>query len=143
MTADWTGAIERASAHSPFLSQAMESLPDLTAILAAGDGEQALNAAHAAGEGEEDIAVALRRERLALALVLAIGDLAGAFPLLKVTGELSDFADRSLDAAISDAIRRRAPDAEPAGFIGLALGKHGRGRIELQLGHRSDIAVRP
>ena len=135
MTADWTGAIERARAFSPFLSQAMGRQPGITEMLAAGDGEKALQAARAAGESEQDVAVALRRERLALALALAIGDLAGAFPLLKVTRELSDFADRALDAAITDAIRRRAPNAEPTGFIGLALGKHGA----RELNYSSDI----
>ena len=60
--------------------------------------------------------VALRRERLALAVALGIGDLAGAFPLDRVMIELSDLADRALDAASADAIRHRVPDAEAAGF---------------------------
>jgi glutamate-ammonia-ligase adenylyltransferase len=64
------------------------------------------------GREEADTGVALRRERLALALALAIGDLAGALPLLRVVGELSDFADRALDAGIAAAIRRRVPDAD-------------------------------
>src|SRR5687768_6553316 len=98
MTAsDWTGALARAEAHAPFLSRAMGRLPDLVALLASGDGEGALVWAKAQGAGIEDVGVALRRERLALALALAIGDLAGAFPVARVTGELSDFADRALD----------------------------------------------
>ena len=113
----------------------MDRLPDLTALLAAGEGEQALGWAKAAGEGVDDVGVALRRERLALALALAVGDLAGAFPLARVTAELTDFADRAMDAAIADAIRRRVPGAEPAGFIALALGKHGAG----ELNYSSDI----
>ena len=133
--ADWTSALARADAHAPFLSRAIERLPELAALLAAGKGEEALARARAAGEGVDDVAVALRRERLALALALAIGDLAGAFPLARVTAELTAFADRAMDAAIVDAIRRRAPDAEPAGFIALALGKHGAG----ELNYSSDI----
>jgi glutamate-ammonia-ligase adenylyltransferase len=132
---DWTGALARAEAHAPFLSRAMDRLPDLVALLAAGEGEAALAWATAQGEVAEDVGVALRRERLALALALAIGDLAGAFPVARVTGELSDFADRALDAAIADAIRRRAPQAEPAGFLALALGKHGA----RELNYSSDI----
>jgi glutamate-ammonia-ligase adenylyltransferase len=132
---DWTGAIARAQAHAPFLANALERLPDLAALLAAGEGAKALARAKTAGEGIEDVPVALRREKLALALALAIGDLAGASPLLKVTGELSDFADRAMDAAIADAIRRRVPDAEPAGFLALALGKHGA----CELNYSSDI----
>lgn len=133
--ANWTGALARAEELAPFLSRAMDRLPDLVALLAAGDGEGALNWARKAGEGIDDVGIALRRERLALALALAIGDLAGAFPLARVTGELSAFADRALDAAIADAIRRRAPEAEPAGFLALALGKHGAN----ELNYSSDI----
>lgn len=135
MTADWTGAIERARTHSPFLSLAMDRLPELTERLAVGEGEAALALARRAGEDAADAGSALRRERLALALALGIGDLAGAFPLAKVTGELSDFADRAMDLAITDAIHRRTPDAKPAGFIALALGKHGA----RELNYSSDI----
>ncbi len=132
---DWTGALERAAAHAPFLSRAIDRQPGLVALLAAGQGEAALAWAKAAGQDHDDVAVALRRERLALALALAIGDLAGAFPLARVTAELSDFADRALDAAIAEAIRRRAPGEEPAGFLALALGKHGA----RELNYSSDI----
>jgi glutamate-ammonia-ligase adenylyltransferase len=52
---------------------------------------------------------------------------------------LSALADRALDAAISDAIQRRTPDAVPDGqahgFIALALGKHGA----QELNYSSDI----
>ena len=135
MSEDWTGAIERARAHAPFLALAMDRLPELTAIMVGGKGEEALRIAKAAGTDCDDVGVALRRERLALALTLALGDLAGAFPLSRVFTELSDFADRALDAAIGDAIRHRVPDSEPAGFIGLALGKHGA----RELNYSSDI----
>jgi len=132
---DWTGAIERAAACAPFLRHAMERRPDLVELLAGGRGEEALAVARLSGKDCDDVGVALRRERLALALVLAIGDLAGGFPLLRVTNELSDFADRAMDAAIVDAILRRAPDSEPAGFVALALGKHGA----RELNYSSDI----
>lgn len=135
MTFDWTGALERARAHSPFLSRGLDRLPALEALLAVGDGEGALAWARAAGAGAPGVASALRREKVALAVALGIGDLAGAFPLLRVVGELSAFADRALDAAITDAIRTRVPDAEPDGFIALALGKHGAG----ELNYSSDI----
>lgn len=125
MTADWTSALERARAHAPYLAHGLDRLPALEALLAAGDGAAALAWARGAGEGAPTVASALRREKLALALMLAIGDLAGALPLLRVTGELSAFADRALDAAIVDAIRARVPDAETIGFVALALGKHG------------------
>ena len=133
--ADWIGAIARAQAYAPYLAGLLERQPELASLLAAGDGEAALAWAKAAGQGEEDVGTALRREKAALALALAIGDLAGVFPLLRVTGELSAFADRAVDAAIADAIRRRVPDAEPAGFLALALGKHGA----RELNYSSDI----
>ncbi len=130
----WTAAIARAQAHSPFLSGALDRLPALAELLT-GDGEQALVWARQAGDRALDIPTALRRERLATALALGIGDLAGAFPLERVMQELSAFADRALDAAIADAITHRVPDAAPAGMIALALGKHGA----QELNYSSDI----
>ena len=133
MAADWTSALNRARDHAPFLARALERRPDLARMLAEGAGEEALLAAKQVAE--VDVATALRRERLGLALVLAVGDLAGAFDLEKVMRELSTFADRALHAALAAAIRKRMPDAEPAGMIGLALGKHGAG----ELNYSSDI----
>jgi glutamate-ammonia-ligase adenylyltransferase len=130
--ADWNGALERARKHAPFLAKALERRPDLGALLAEGRGEEALATARTEGG---DIGVALRRERLGLALVLAVGDLAGAFSLERVMHELSTFADRALDAAITAAVRQRVAGADPTGFIALALGKHGAG----ELNYSSDI----
>jgi glutamate-ammonia-ligase adenylyltransferase len=135
MDAQWQSAIARAHAHSPFLSRAMDRLPDIVALAAEGRGEEMLALAGQAGEGIDDLRVALRRERMALALALGLGDLAGAFPLAQVCRELSGFADRALDLAIAEAILSRAPDAEPTGFVGLALGKHGA----QELNYSSDI----
>ena len=135
MTADWQGAIERARAHAPFLDGLLEREAPLAALLAEGLGEDGLAMAKSAGAGVADTGIALRRERRALALVLAIGDLAGAFPLARVMKELSSFGDRALDTAIAAAIRARAPDAKPAGMIALALGKQGAG----ELNYSSDI----
>jgi len=103
--------------------------------LVAGEGEAALGWAKQAGADCHDTGTALRREKRALALALGIGDLAGAFPLTRVMTELSQFADRALDRAIKAAITERVPDAEPAGFLALALGKHGAG----ELNYSSDI----
>ncbi|WP_241233689.1 glutamine-synthetase adenylyltransferase [Altericroceibacterium xinjiangense] len=132
---DWEMAIRRAQAHSPFLARGLERFPEIAELLAHGKGEEALAHAHAAGSGAEDIGVALRRQRLALAVALGVGDLAGAFPLARVMTELTEFADFSLGQAIAAAIRERVPDAEPAGFTALALGKQGAG----ELNYSSDI----
>ena len=135
MNRDWTDALARARAHAPFLAAGLDRLPALEELLAAGQGEAALAWARAAGQGAPDTGAALRREKLALAVALAVGDLAGAYTLTRVVGELSDFADRALDTAIAAAIHARVPDAEPAGFIALALGKHGA----RELNYSSDI----
>jgi glutamate-ammonia-ligase adenylyltransferase len=130
---DWDGALARARTHSPFLANALERQGDLAALLAEGRGEDALALALARkGDG---VPATLRKQRLALATALAIGDLAGAFDVWRVMRELSDFADRALDMAIKDAIAHRTPDAQPAGFIALALGKHGA----RELNYSSDI----
>ncbi|OJW59214.1 MAG: glutamine-synthetase adenylyltransferase [Sphingomonadales bacterium 63-6] len=135
MERSWQSALERARKHSPFLSLGLDRQPDLVALLEAGQGEQALAWAKAAGEGAPDVATALRRERWGMAVALGIGDLADAFPLSRVMAELSAFADRAMDQAIAAAIRARVEDAEPAGFTALALGKHGAG----ELNYSSDI----
>jgi len=134
ITADWEGALHRARTHAPFLARALDRQPELAALLAAGDGEGALALARWYGENP-DAEVALRRERLALAAALAVGDLAGAFPLTQVVGELTGFADRALDRAIRTAIVERTDQDNAAGFIALALGKQGAG----ELNYSSDI----
>ena len=131
---DWAGALARARAYAPFLAVALDRQPELATMLAEGQGEAALAHARSFAQGSE-VGMALRRERSALAVTLAVGDLAGAFSLERVMHELSAFADRALDTAIAEAIRRRVPEAEPAGFTALALGKHGA----RELNYSSDI----
>ncbi|HSQ95868.1 MAG TPA: bifunctional [glutamate--ammonia ligase]-adenylyl-L-tyrosine phosphorylase/[glutamate--ammonia-ligase] adenylyltransferase [Croceibacterium sp.] len=134
LQADWAGALARARTHAPFLALGLDRQPELETMLAEGRGEDALVHARALSAGD-DVGSALRRERLALAVALAIGDLAGTFPLARVMHELSDFADRALEASIAEAIRRRVPDAGPDGFTALALGKQGA----RELNYSSDI----
>jgi glutamate-ammonia-ligase adenylyltransferase len=132
----WTNAIARARAHAPFLAGLLDRFPELRTKLAAGEVEPALLAARNAGGGCDDLGVALRRRRAATALVLGIGDLAGALPLARVMEELSQLADEALDQAIRHAIRGRAGgEADSDGFIALALGKHGA----RELNYSSDI----
>ncbi len=135
---DWDGALRRARAHAPFLARALDRQPELATLLAAGDGAAALGWARSQG-AHPDTEVGLRRERLALAAALAVGDLAGALPLAQVVGELTAFADRALDRAIRTAIAERTGSEAGAenvgGFIALALGKQGAG----ELNYSSDI----
>lgn len=131
---DWQSALRRARGHAPFLARALERMPELAALLAAGNCEAGLAWARDQGNNP-DAEVALRRERLALAAALAVGDLAGAFPLARVVGELTAFADRALDRAIRTAILERTGDDTVDGYIALALGKQGAG----ELNYSSDI----
>ena len=135
MDGDWTGAIERARGYAPFLARLLDNWPEISELLSQGRGDDALALAKTAGEDVTDAGIALRREKQAIALVLGVGDLAGAFRLERVMCELSDFADRALDMAITAAIAKRMPSAEAAGMTALALGKHG-GR---ELNYSSDI----
>jgi glutamate-ammonia-ligase adenylyltransferase len=133
---DFGNALARAREFSPFLARALDRLPALADMLAAGDITKALALARVAGDGADEIGVALRRERLALALAVGIGDLAGTLPLTRVVHELSEFADRALDAAIREAVLRRAPEgSEALSFSAIALGKHGA----CELNYSSDI----
>lgn len=127
-------ALERAAAYAPFLRGLIERHTDIVGILEAGDVAGALTACCA---GIEDLtpACALRRERARIALVLAIGDLAGLLGFEEVTGALSDLADRALDRAVATAIAERTPGAPAEGFAVIALGKHG----SRELNYSSDI----
>ncbi|QZH76213.1 MAG: glutamine-synthetase adenylyltransferase [Erythrobacter sp.] len=135
MVPDWQWAIDRARAHSPFLRLALERRPELVELLTQGRGDEALALAKASGADIADTGEALRRERLSLALVLAVGDLAGVFPLTQVMADLSSFADRALDTAMLAAVQRRVPDGDTSGFFALALGKQGA----CELNYSSDI----
>ncbi|WP_233222388.1 bifunctional [glutamate--ammonia ligase]-adenylyl-L-tyrosine phosphorylase/[glutamate--ammonia-ligase] adenylyltransferase [Allosphingosinicella deserti] len=129
------GALARARACSPFLRLQLDRFPAIAEALEAGELEQALNRARAAGAEAPNLAAALRRERSALAAALAIGDLAGLIPFEALVTELSDLADRTLHRAVEAAILERTPDAEPRGFTIIGLGKHG----SRELNYSSDI----
>jgi len=130
---DVPSAMARAAAHAPFLASAMQRHDAIMQALGSGEVEQALILARAAGEGASGVAQALRRERGAMALVTAIADLSGAWDLTRVTGTLSDFADRACDIAIATALAERG--ADPGGIALIALGKHG----SHELNYSSDI----
>lgn len=126
-------ATRRATAYAPFLAAALHREAELAAAFAAGQ-LPALETLRSDLSGMP-LARGLRIERRRLALRIAIGDLAGVEGLGEVTRALSDFADHALDAAIRAAIAERTPDAEPRGFVALALGKQG----SHELNYSSDI----
>jgi glutamate-ammonia-ligase adenylyltransferase len=128
-------AAERAEKYAPFLRLGLQSRPEIVAALSGGSLESALAAAKKLPANVPDVGTALRRERAGIALALGIADLAGLASLEQVTRTLSDFADRALQRAVAAAIAERTPDAEPAGFAVIALGKHG----SRELNYSSDI----
>jgi glutamate-ammonia-ligase adenylyltransferase len=128
-------AIERARREAPFLAWALDRQPDRAAVLAEGRLDLA-----PAFDPDQPVARRLRLARRAIALDVAIGDLAGALDLTAVTGALTRFADAALDAAIAAAIAERTPGAienggPVRGFAAIALGKQG----SFELNYSSDI----
>ena len=94
----------------------------------------------------EDVPAALRQAKRRVALMVALADLAGIWPLEEVTGRLTAFADRAvqvaLEAALAAEIRRgklpgvEAGDiAQGGGMVVFAMGKMGAG----ELNYSSDI----
>ena len=127
-------AIARARGHSPFLRDAMMLYPEIADCFAA-RGADAAAALALASSAELPVERRLRKRRHALALAVALGDLAGELPLERVTALLSDFADEAIDQAIAAAIAERVPDAEPRGFAVIAMGKLG----SHELNYSSDV----
>ena len=117
-------ALARARAHSPFLRLQLEQFPNVACRVAEADFDGALATARAEGQGD-DVPAAIRRERTAHALALAIGDLAGALPLERVMSELSALAERTLERALVCAYAERTPDEPVRGFTVVGLGKLG------------------
>jgi [glutamine synthetase] adenylyltransferase / [glutamine synthetase]-adenylyl-L-tyrosine phosphorylase len=126
-------ALARASAHSPFLREAIQARGDIVECFLKGGADTAAELALAfEGQSLEQV---LRRWRHGLALAVALGDLAGELPLERVTRLLSDFADCAIDEAVRAAIAERMPDAEAQGFAVIAMGKLG----SRELNYSSDV----
>jgi glutamate-ammonia-ligase adenylyltransferase len=149
---DWASALAAARRRAPYLDRSAERAPDAAAAIAAGAAAQvaaeAIAQAHAAGGLPlVDAMTALRRAKRAMHLAVAIGDLAGVWPLEQVTGELSAFADAALGAAERVAAHALVASRELAdapsgsegvpGLILIAMGKHGA----FELNYSSDIDV--
>ncbi|HRP12125.1 MAG TPA: glutamine-synthetase adenylyltransferase, partial [Terricaulis sp.] len=152
--APFAQAAAAAAAHAPYLNRLMQTRPDLlesvdaewpARVLAQACADAAAIAA-APLEITEGMRV-LRRAKQAAHLAIAIADLAGAWPLMRVTGALTDFADASLRAAVALGARACgergdftpgdfASEAGPAPGVALiAMGKMGAG----ELNYSSDI----
>lgn len=138
---------------APFLKGLLRRRPAVLRVVAehGGDAGPGVDAAFAAAmalaaDNDRPVATRLRQARGDVALVVALADLAGLWPLERVTAALSDFADLSIDAAIGAALAERG--APNAGLAALALGKLGSHElnyssdVDLILVHDPDIIPR-
>ncbi len=137
---------------SPFLGAALiEELPFVTGLFREGPDAaigRTLADLGANGAGREAAALMseLRLARRRVALAVAVADTAGAWDLDRVTGALSDFAERTVRLAASHLLAAahergelvlphpEEPERE-SGFILIAMGKLGAG----ELNYSSDI----
>ncbi len=117
-----------------WITDAMADPEEAVETLLAGMGDITLDA----------LPAELRRGKRRIALLTALADLGGVWPLETVTQVLTDFADAAVQAAITrlvaDEVRRgKLPDAgdpaEAGGMVVLAMGKMGAG----ELNYSSDI----
>jgi glutamate-ammonia-ligase adenylyltransferase len=123
----------RAERYSPFLRTMLAAFPEVGRTFER-DGPDAAVAA-ALSIDAPSTAERLRRRRSALALAVALADLAREKPLEWVTAVLSDFADDAMDEALRTAMLERVPDEQPRGLSILALGKLG----SRELNYSSDV----
>jgi len=136
MPADLRSAAATAWTHAPFLKGLMPSRRALLQQLVAAGPAAVMATAHALlgdSTSEQSLASRLRRARGDVALLVALADLSGRWPLELVTAALSDFADAAIDAAIAAALAERG--APNRGLVALALGKLG----SRELNYSSDV----
>ncbi|HER26379.1 MAG TPA: glutamine-synthetase adenylyltransferase, partial [Rhodospirillales bacterium] len=98
--------------NSPYLSKCMIGAPEFSCRLFAQGPDIAFNAVledvRAAGTGQGNTAKLLRLAKNRAALSIALADIGDMWPLEKVTGALSEFADLAISAAAASALRTAA-----------------------------------
>jgi glutamate-ammonia-ligase adenylyltransferase len=99
-----------------------------------------LEASIAATSATSDVMRALRRFKNAVALLAALADAGGVWPVMTVTRRLSEAADAAVGGAVRFLFRLAAGRGEwlsdkPDGYIVLAMGKYGA----FELNYSSDI----
>ena len=141
------------AATAPYLWDLIRADPARLHRLATGDPDRALASLLAqaqktagAARSQDALMRALRRMKSEAALLIALADIGGVWPVERVTRALTDMADLALAVAVNhvlrDAVRREklvAVDprhaARGSGYIVLAMGKMGAG----ELNYSSDI----
>ena len=144
---DMAALIEGAGGSSPYLNGLITAEADwLGPALAAPDAAVARLLAEAGELPPDKLKPGLRQAKRRLALITALADIAGAWPLERVTALLTDFAglavDLALKAEVAQLIRRgklpgqdAAAVERAAGLSVLAMGKMGAH----ELNYSSDI----
>ncbi|WP_119462340.1 bifunctional [glutamine synthetase] adenylyltransferase/[glutamine synthetase]-adenylyl-L-tyrosine phosphorylase [Rhodospirillaceae bacterium SYSU D60014] len=145
--------LEAVFGNSPFLTQCLLAEPQLAGSFLTHETDAVfadlLNQLRRDTESERDfnrLTQTLRVARRRAALLIALADIAGRWPLERVTAALSDFAETVLSAAAAYLLRRSAENGEivlphpedperGSGLIILAMGKLGAG----ELNYSSDI----
>ncbi|WP_295043159.1 glutamine-synthetase adenylyltransferase [uncultured Paracoccus sp.] len=127
---------------SPYLAGLLEKEADWLPGALSYDDVVARETAGFEDLSPDDLGVALRRAKGRVALLTALADLGGVWPLEQVTGTLSDLADRAVDLALRVHVaqeRRRGKlpptKADAGGIFALAMGKGGA----RELNYSSDI----
>lgn len=151
----WADAASAAMAYAPYLKRLMERREDLLEGAKASWPEQLIASAMTDADVVAEDACAfedgmqrLRRAKDALHLGVAIADLSRHWPLARVTGAISDFADAALRAGLALGAREMTrkgliaavDEADAAsgpvpGFVLIAMGKMGA----RELNYSSDI----
>ncbi|MBS0518356.1 MAG: bifunctional [glutamine synthetase] adenylyltransferase/[glutamine synthetase]-adenylyl-L-tyrosine phosphorylase [Proteobacteria bacterium] len=125
-----------------FMADLWRAGPDAALATLTGELDEARRRARdAASPG--DIAAHLRRLKRKVALAVAVADIAGSWPLDKITAALSDFASGALDALVDSLLLQLGHggqldiggDPDAAAFTVLGMGKLGAG----ELNYSSDI----
>ena len=138
---------------SPYLWDLIRADPDRFLALLEADPDahfaaliaDVARAGHAATD-EADMMRALRRGKAEAALLIALADIGGVWPVERVTRALTEFADAALGAAVRYLLRGAAAPGklkprDPAkpeqgsGYVVLAMGKMGA----FELNYSSDI----
>lgn len=163
LTPEATALADSVFGNSPYLTGLVIREPGFARQVLGGDADKALAAAldelRAAAPDCKDadaLMTALRVAKRRLALAAGVADIAGWWPVMKVTAALSDFAELALDLAVAHLLRaamqrgelapppgiadplalRATPDiAQDSGFIVLGMGKLGA----RELNYSSDI----
>ncbi len=130
---------EGAAGGSPHLAGLLRREAEWASGALGGAPEEARDALLAQARAPEgDPGALLRRLKRRMALLVALADLGGAWPLERVTRALTDLADRAVEAALAHALGREAARGrlpEAPGAVVLAMGKMGAH----ELNYSSDI----